>query len=256
VDTFRVFAALLNYPTEELAAALPEMEEILAREGLSGPEDRTALAPLFTELANGDIYDLQARYIELFDQSRSLSLHLFEHVHGESRDRGQAMVDLLERYREQGLELAASELPDFLPVYLEYLSQLPIESARSELAQPVAVIHLLGERLAKRRSAYAAALAALEHLAAGAPSPADIEELTLEEAPEDGRAEALDAEWQEEPVDFTKRETTLVGRQHARALGAAHRKTAGGGPEEAPGAGPAAARPTAAASGNAAAQGE
>ncbi len=228
MDTFRVFAALLAYPTDELTASLPEMEEILAREGLVSAEDRAALAPLFAELSTADPYELQARYIELFDQSRSLSLHLFEHVHGESRDRGQAMVDLLARYREQGLELTARELPDFLPVYLEYLSQLPIESARSELAQPVAVITILAGRLAKRHSAYAAALAALEHLAAREPSPVDLDELAHEEPPEDGKAEALDAEWQEEPVDFSNRETTLVGRQHARALGAAHRKAPAG----------------------------
>ena len=84
---------------------------------------------LLTELANGDLYDLQERYVLLFDRTRSLSLHLFEHVHGESRDRGQAMVDLQEQYARANLEVSAAELPDFLPLFLEYLSTLPAKEA-------------------------------------------------------------------------------------------------------------------------------
>lgn len=237
MDSFRVLSALLTYPTEEMVASLAEMEEILAREALLARSDIAALAPLFSELATGDLYDLQARYGELFDQSRALSLHLFEHVHGESRDRGQAMVDLLERYRERGLELSARELPDFLPVFLEYLSQLPVEEARAELAHPVAVIAVLGERVSRRQASYGALFAALEHLAAGAPDQADLAELAAEEPLEEGVAESFDAEWEEEPVDFTKREATLVGRQRARALGAGRRNA------RAPGCGPTADAP-------------
>ncbi|HUJ73963.1 MAG TPA: nitrate reductase molybdenum cofactor assembly chaperone, partial [bacterium] len=122
-----------------------------------------------------DIYDLQARYVELFDQNRALSLHLFEHVHGESRDRGEAMVSLMERYTENGLSLAGNELPDFLPVFLEFLSQLPADEARQELADPRAVIAVLSRRLQKRESPYAAVLGALEHLGAERASATDVE---------------------------------------------------------------------------------
>ena len=224
MNTFRVLSSLLTYPSQDLVAALPEMKEILAQEGLLLEPDQNTLAPLFTELAAMDIYDLQARYVELFDQFRSFSLHLFEHAHGESRDRGQAMVSLLERYRETGLELSALELPDFLPVYLEYLSQLPLEDARRELAEPVAVIATLARRLAKKGSSYAGVLAALEHIAEAEPSPSDLEELAFEEAEDTARLQALDAEWQEEPVDFSKSEAAFVGRLLARSSGAASRK--------------------------------
>jgi len=224
MNTFRVLSALLTYPTEELAVSVPRMRQMLDQEGLLSGDDRSGLTQLFTDLSSMDIYDLQARYVELFDQYRALSLHLFEHVHGESRDRGQAMVSLLERYRDAGLDLSAKELPDFLPVFLEYLSQLPLDDARAELADAVAVITALARRLAKRNSPYAAVLACLEHLAQAEPSAADLEELAGEEAQDEDNRKALDAEWQEEPVDFSRRETTFVSRQRARSLGAALRK--------------------------------
>ncbi len=207
MNTYRVLAALLSYPEETTATSLGEMKTILEDEGLVSPADREKLGSLFADLAQMDLYDLQARYVELFDQSRSLSLHLFEHIHGESRDRGQAMVDLLERYRGRGLELSAGELPDFLPVFLEYLSQLPAEEAGAELGEARAVISTLARRLAKRESPYAAVLDALAHLAAQAPAP--------EELPEDDAPAVVDTEWQEEPVDFSKREKSFVGRQRA-----------------------------------------
>ncbi|HTP58736.1 MAG TPA: nitrate reductase molybdenum cofactor assembly chaperone, partial [Spirochaetia bacterium] len=147
MNTFRVLSALLTYPTGELVSLVSVMKQELQAEGILRGEDVSSLEPLFFELASVDIYDLQARYVELFDQYRALSLHLFEHVHGESRDRGQAMVSLLERYREAGLDLRASELPDFLPVFLEYLSQLPREEACAELGEAVAVIATLTRRL-------------------------------------------------------------------------------------------------------------
>jgi len=165
VNTFRVLAALLSYPQQAVIACLGEMKAVLGQEGLLPPADVDALASLFADLEQMDIYDLQARYGELFDQSRSLSLHLFEHIHGESRDRGQAMVDLLARYRQRGLELAATELPDFLPVFLEYLSQLPCEEARAELGEARPVLSLLARRLAKRETPYTPVLDALLHLA-------------------------------------------------------------------------------------------
>ena len=88
---------------------------------------RRQLKLLIDEIATGDLYDLQERYVLLFDRTRSLSLHLFEHVHGESRDRGQAMIDLKAQYEKNGLAISASELPDFVPLFLEFLSTRPVE---------------------------------------------------------------------------------------------------------------------------------
>ena len=138
---------------------------MLAEEGLVPAPQRAAIDPLLADLAGRDIYDLQERYFALFDRSRSLSLHLFEHVHGESRDRGQAMADLIALYRSHGLELTAGELPDFLPLFLEFISLLPEDEARALLAESASILRALADRLATRRSAYAVVFQALAAMA-------------------------------------------------------------------------------------------
>ena len=139
--TYRALAALISYPTEALQAATGEIAAVLAEEGLGRPHRNAPPSrDLLAELAGRDIYDLQERYFALFDRSRTLSLHLFEHVHGESRDRGQAMADLIELYRGHGFEPTAGELPDFLPLFLEFLSLLPDVEARALLAEPAGIL--------------------------------------------------------------------------------------------------------------------
>jgi nitrate reductase delta subunit len=158
---------------------------------------RIAIDNLLAELAEGDIYELQERYFTLFDRSRTLSLHLFEHVHGESRDRGQAMADLIELYRGHGFEPTASELPDFLPLFLEFLSLLPGHEARGLLAEPAGILQTLADRLVTRKSGYAAVFQALATLAdASATALPD----TVAEDPDD--LVALDAAWEEAAVHF------------------------------------------------------
>ncbi len=200
--TFKILSLLLTYPNEEIQAAAGEMKAVLAAEKLVPANVLEGLSGLLDELAKGDLYDLQERYVLLFDRSRSLSLHLFEHIHGESRDRGQALVDLGEHYESHGLELRPQELPDFLPLFLEFLSTRPLPEARELLDQPLHVIAALGERLRKRRSAYAWVMLALEAVAKGKPVRAELEELLAapDEDPED--LEALDRAWEDQPVTF------------------------------------------------------
>ena len=116
--TYRALGALLSYPTKELQRASGDVIAALRAEGLLPQAELDGVAAFCRELAGRDIYDLQERYVALFDRGRSVSLHLFEHVHGESRDRGQAMVDLIALYRAGGYAPATSELPDFLPLFL------------------------------------------------------------------------------------------------------------------------------------------
>jgi nitrate reductase molybdenum cofactor assembly chaperone NarJ/NarW len=199
--TYRILARLLCYPDAEMQAAMPELRAVLDEEALLSEERRAALDPLLDMLAGDDLYDLQERYVGLFDRSRALSLYLFEHVHGESRDRGQAMVDLLELYRSHGLDADAAELPDFLPLFLEFLSTLPDDEARDLLGQPLPIVAAMAERLGRRDPAHAAVLDALVHIAGEAPPREAVEALARELADPDDLA-ALDREWADDPVVF------------------------------------------------------
>ncbi len=199
--TFKVFAALLTYPTAEIQEAASDFLPLLKDEALVPSAFVKRLKPLIAEYQQRDLLDLQERYVLLFDRTRSLSLHLFEHVHGESRDRGQAMVDLKAMYEEKGLVIDSTELPDFLPLFLEFLSTLPVDGALELLGEPAHVIAALGERLAKRDSSYAAVLEALGQLS----GPADAAVLeALRKEPEDDPEdlEALDEIWEAEQVTF------------------------------------------------------
>lgn len=202
IATYRVLSALLSYPTEEMCAAVPAMRQALADDGLLGGRTLDNVLRLLGGFASGDLYDLQERYVLLFDRTRSLSLHLFEHVHGESRDRGQAMVDLLGQYEQAGLLLDARELPDYLPVFLEFLSMLEPERAREQLAQPLHIVAALRERLQKRGSPYAAVFVALETLAVQRAPAEAVGQLMAEPDDDPDDLEALDRHWAEEPVTF------------------------------------------------------
>jgi nitrate reductase delta subunit len=200
--TFKVLSALLSYPCSDLIGAAPELRKALDEESLLPPEARSSLDALITDMAAGDVYDLQERYVELFDRTRSLSLHLFEHVHGESRDRGQAMIDLKAQYEQNGLTLSATELPDYLPAFLEFLSTLQLSEALQMLGQTTHILNALAERLHKRGALYEVAFRALEALATPAADLAEIEIVPEGPDVDPNDFAALDAQWEEEAVTF------------------------------------------------------
>jgi nitrate reductase molybdenum cofactor assembly chaperone NarJ/NarW len=202
MKTFRALSALLQHPEPELIEALDEIEIVLDEEEIAPRQNRDALQWLVSELRTGDIYDLQESWHVLFDRTRSLSLHLFEHVHGESRDRGQALVDLKSIYEEKGLQPDTKELPDYLPLFLEYLSLLPLDEARTMLAETSHVLVALAERLAKRKSPYETLLRTLVAIAEAKPDAKALEALRDEPDPAPDDLAALDAAWEEEAVTF------------------------------------------------------
>lgn len=197
----KILSALLSYPSAELQAALPELAALIDADKSVGRAPRKALKALTEALRGEDLYAAQEGYVALFDRGRALSLHLFEHVHGESRDRGQAMVDLIEVYRRNGLELNARELPDYLPLFLEFLSQTPAPEAKDLLADAMPVLTLLGARLEHRQSPYAAVFTALESLGGGARDGRAIRRRVAEEG-EDQSLVQMDKIWEEEAVTF------------------------------------------------------
>lgn len=201
MKSFKALSALLSYPSPELQEAIPAIRAVLQDEGLFGPQRMDAIERLLRRLADGDIWDLQEDYVLLFDRSRTLSLNLFEHIHGESRDRGGAMLDLLETYRAGGFDLQGPELPDHLPVLLEFLSTQSEAVARDILADAGPILSALSDRLARRASPYGAVLEAVSTFARAGD---DAQSAALAAVPDDDPEDlaALDAVYAEAQVVF------------------------------------------------------
>ena len=202
MKTLKVLSMLLTYPTEDLPAAADEFKAVLRHEAVLPERKRAAVEALIDDIAGRDLFDAQERYILLFDRTRSLSLHLFEHVHGESRDRGQAMVDLIKLYEDGGYSPTTAELPDFLPLFLEYAATRAPTEAIELIGQPGHVLAALRERLAKRKSPYEAIFAALVALSKAKLDEAALAALRNEPDPEPDDLVALDAAWEDEEVTF------------------------------------------------------
>lgn len=217
MKTLKVLSLLLTYPTPELLQASEELKAILYKEAVLPAPHIASVAALIDDMAARDPYDAQERYILLFDRTRSLSLHLFEHVHGESRDRGQAMVDLIKVYEDAGYSPTASELPDFLPLFLEFASTREPPEAIDLIGQPASVLAALRERLAKRQSPYAAVFGSLLALSRAKLDEAQLEALRAEPDPEPDDLEALDAQWEEEEVSFGPSAASDCGKDNLSA---------------------------------------
>jgi nitrate reductase delta subunit len=202
--TYKALAALLTYPSAELQQAVQagDLQTAIREEGLLDGRMQRKLDPLLREIASWDLLDLQERYVELFDRSRSRSLYLFEHVHGESRDRGSAMVELKSMYEDVGLALDSAELPDFLPLYLEYLSVLEPTEARTRLAQPIHVVSAVGERLRRRGESYAGVFTVLETMCPEKLDKDELEQLLAHGDDDPNDPAQLDKDWEESPVTF------------------------------------------------------
>ena len=205
----KVLSLLIDYPSNELflGDTLADCTEIVARSTIISPEVRAQIIDLIEDLIDTGALEAQARYDGLFERGRSLSLWLFEHVHGESRDRGQAMVDLMGQYEEAGFAISVKELPDYLPLYLEFLAYQATVidddiQIRMDIADVSHIIALLAARLEHRGSMYKGCFNALLQIAG---KPLDIveeyQEKISKEKPDDS-FEALDKEWEEEVVTF------------------------------------------------------
>ena len=196
-----IVSRLLEYPDAALWQHQDELFDVLASSEKLDKGDAQMLGMFLRELTAQDPLDAQSVYSELFDRGRATSLLLFEHVHGESRDRGQAMVDLLNQYEQHGLLLDSRELPDHLPLYLEYLAQLPESEAIGGLQDIAPILALLCARLQQRESRYAVLFEQLLKLANSAVDEAKVAEKIADEARDD-TPQALDAVWEEEQVKF------------------------------------------------------
>ncbi len=190
----RALSALLSYPTQEMRQALPEIVDAVSSSPLLASRERAGIVALIDDLAGRDLMDAEERYVELFDRGRATSLNLFEHLYGDSRDRGDAMVELKRIYERAGFALTTSELPDYLPVLLEYLSCRDLAETRDMLSDCAHILRRIAEGLISRGSAYAGVLQALIVIAGE--QPVDARSVSKVQHPR----ENLDRDWFEEPA--------------------------------------------------------
>jgi nitrate reductase delta subunit len=148
VKRWQLLSLLLQYPDAELVAARTELESAAGAAELRG---------FLAYLANTPLRELQAAYVRTFDFDRRASLHLTYHTHGDRRQRGIELVRLKRRYAEAGLHATAAELPDYLPLLLEFAELAPDvgEAMLNELRVP---LELVRTRLRATESPYAEVL--------------------------------------------------------------------------------------------------
>ena len=200
MNVLKLLSVLMDYPEDELWAHRAELLAAADDPGLSTAH-RARLVAFARELLDSDPLAAQEAWLALFDRGRSMSLLLFEHIHGESRDRGQAMVDLIEAYRKNGFALAAKELPDYLPLLLEYLGQRPPAESADWLKHVSHIVALLGARAAERQAPYAVLFDILVEMGAGGPDLRALRDRAREE-PRDDTPETMARLWEEEAVRF------------------------------------------------------
>lgn len=197
----KAIALLLHYPDRNVPEHADELITLVREEERLSDSTRQDLVDFITTQRERDLLDLQAEYVALFDRSRALSLHLFEHVHGESRDRGQAMSQLLQVYRQHGIDISANELPDYVPLFLEFCSQLEAAEVQNWLLEIEHLLQTLHGRLEARNSAFAVLFRALLEL--GKLDTADEKlQHRIQTEQRDDTPQALDRVWAEEPVVF------------------------------------------------------
>jgi len=198
---------LLHYPDEELRTHIEEVLEVLLVRPELNNDERAFLERFGETLRHRDLFESQAEYVETFDRSKKVSLYLFEHVHGESRDRGPAMVELSHAYKEKGFVIDCRELPDYLPMFLEFCAALPETEARAWLEDIGHILQNIHVRLEDRESGYALPFRILLRLIGLEPRPEELAEEVAAEERDDTPA-ALDRVWAETPVIFGPNQPT------------------------------------------------
>ncbi len=196
-----LIAKLIDYPTQDLVDAQEDVVKMIADDENLTQDDKHDLIKFFDDRIAMDLLDWQSDYDALFERGRSLSLLLFEHIHGESRDRGQAMIDLIAQYKEAGLQLDQKELPDYIPLFLEFLSTQGNDNAKAWLQDVAHILAVLKVRLEQRDSDYEPLFKALVNLS-GAPVVYDELWDQVKGEKRDDTKEAIDKVWEEEMVKF------------------------------------------------------
>lgn len=208
--TIKLLGFLLTYPDHDHIKVAEEASSILESESWVSPQGRVRLQEALQAFQTRSILDIQEEYVALFDRTPSLSLHLFEHIHGDSRDRGQAMVDLMKVYEDAGLFIDHDEMPDYLPLFAEYVSGLTSEEASENLGSIVNILSSIAERLKNRESFYAAVFDALIETASRQPDKEAVAKYMETASGAAPSFQEIDSAWEEQ---FAFDNASLNGQQ-------------------------------------------
>jgi len=198
MKTLKILSLLLTYPEKELISDLPKMLEILRNENWLSKKTMKSIENIVSFMTSSELMDIQEEYVDMFDRTPSLSLHLFEHVHGDSRERGQAMVDLSELYKAKGFIISGKEMPDYLPLFLEYLSTQKLEDVKEHLGSIVNILASIEGRLSKRGSKYTGIFKALEEASHKKPNMNIVEAALSKFSGRASSNEEIDKSWEEQ----------------------------------------------------------
>jgi nitrate reductase delta subunit len=196
--TLKILGFFMTYPEQEHIRVADECAVILRSEKWLSDKGLEKALHAIRCFAEKDLLDLQEDYVALFDRTPSLSLHLFEHIHGDSRDRGQALVDLLKVYEDAGLLIDREEMPDYLPLFTEYAATLPHQQASETMASIVNILSSLAARLRNRESFYADLLEGMIETAARSPDPKAVEEYLNKSSGNALSHAEMDKQWEEQ----------------------------------------------------------
>lgn len=177
---YKALSVLLSYPQEAWVSQIGHIAQKLNE----NPQAQALAAPLISHLSSNDLITLQENYVLTFDRNPAHALHMFEHIHGEEKTRGQALIDLQNEYQRFGFMHHAQELPDYLPLFLEFLALIPTHDAHKLLDEAIHVIAHIGNKLKSIGSPYSGLFDLLQKLST-------VKAQKLSEAPVHTMDEAL-----------------------------------------------------------------
>ncbi|MBT3092579.1 MAG: nitrate reductase molybdenum cofactor assembly chaperone [Candidatus Thiodiazotropha endolucinida] len=163
MQIYKLLARLLEYPDTELIVHMPEIIKRVKSDRDISTQERDDLMQFISWMQLHDMTGMQADYVQTFDMTPEHALHLTHHLFGDDRGRGPALIDLMEHYRAEGLDIDQQEIPDYLPLILEYASTLDDMQAKVFLGDARKVITVLAENLEKADSPYARLLRIIEN---------------------------------------------------------------------------------------------
>jgi len=160
---YTILSRLLDYPDSDLKGNLDVIDEVLEKDSHITEQEHTAITAFIEQMRQKSLMELQQDYVQIFDMVPEHSLHLTHHLFGDDRGRGPALVDLSEHYKGMGLGMKVGEIPDYLPLILEYVSTLDEIAARIFLADAGKVLTVIAANLEKSGSHYAPLVRLVEH---------------------------------------------------------------------------------------------